>query len=77
MFKSQSINHCENEMCLESAIPFQRGVILKIRIKDFHPHSPCIGLCEGLRSITLAEVVWCHEALDANNPHYMVGIKYL
>ena len=77
MIKVQSKNHCEKGICFESPTPFQRGVILNIRIKDFHPHGPCIGLCEGLRSMTLAEVMWCREASDTKDPYYVVGTNFL
>lgn len=73
---AQSLNHCEDGICLESRFPFHPGETLNIRVKDFHPHGPCTGLCEGLRSITLAEVKWCHEVLDTESVKYMLGIHF-
>lgn len=73
---AQSFNHCENGMCFESTSSFHPGVTLSVRVKDFHPHGPCIGLCEGLRSITLAEVKWCTEITFTDVSHYRVGIQF-
>ncbi len=73
---AQSLNHCEGGMSFESTLPFQPGSTLNIRVKEFHPHGPCTGLCEGLRSITLAEVKWCSEVTVADVPHYQVGIQF-
>jgi len=75
-FRGVSINHCENGMCIESKPSFHTGETINIRVKDFHPYGPCIGLCEGLRSITLAEVKWCSEVADADVSHYRVGIQF-
>jgi hypothetical protein len=73
---AQSLNHCEGGMCFESGCPFHPGETLNIRVKEFHPQGPCTGLCEGLRSITLAEVQWCSEVPDSDASHYRVGIKF-
>jgi hypothetical protein len=73
---AQSLNHCEGGMCFESMSFFHPDETLNIRIKDFHPHGPCTGLCEGLRSITLAEVKWCLKVPDSDTSNYRVGIKF-
>jgi len=31
---------------------------------------------EGLRTISIAEVKWCKEVADDQNPHYEIGIQY-
>ncbi len=72
----QSLDHCEGGMCLASDLPFHLGATLNIRIKEFHPQGPCIGLCEGLRSVTLAEVKWCSQVADTDAAHYRVGIQF-
>ena len=73
---AQSLNHCQGGMCLESSGAFHPGVTLRVRVKDFHPRGPCTGLCEGLRSITLAEVKWCAEIAEADISQYRVGIQF-
>jgi hypothetical protein len=74
---AQSLNHCEGGMCFDSSTSFHPGVTLSVRVKEFHPHGTCIGLCEGLRSISLAEVKWCTEINDTHVSHYRVGIQFL
>jgi len=32
--------------------------------------------CRGLRTLTLADVKWCKEILDATEPFYEIGAKY-
>lgn len=73
---AQSLNHCEGGMCLATNGAFHPGVSLSVRVKDFHPRGPCIGLCKGLRSITLAEVRWCTEIADPDVSQYRVGIQF-
>ena len=73
---AQSLNHCKNGMCIESTSSFHLGATLTVRVKDFHPYGPCIGLCEGLRCITLAEVRWCTKIAEADVSHYRVGIQF-
>jgi len=57
----QTLNHCEDGMCFEVMSSFQTGQAINIRVKDFDPKGQCVSLCQGLRTITLAEVKWCHE----------------
>ena len=73
---AQSLNHCESGMCIESTSSFHPGATVTVRVKDYHPYGPCIGLCEGLRSITLAEVRWCTEIAEADVSNYRVGIQF-
>ena len=73
---AQSLNHSESGMCFESTSAYHPGATLAVRVKDFHPHGPCIGLCRGLRSITLAEVRWCTEIAEAEHSPYRVGIQF-
>jgi hypothetical protein len=72
----QSLNHCDNGMCFESTSSFRPGATINIRVKDFHPHGPCKGICDGLRSSTLAEVRWCGEVSEADGPLYRAGVKF-
>lgn len=73
---AQLLDHCEGGMCFESHFSFQPGETLNIRVKEFHPRGPCVGLCEGLRTITLAEVKWCSDVSDTETSNYRVGIKF-
>ena len=75
-FEVQTLNHCAEGMCFKSNLFLQPGATVYIRVKKFHPHNSCTGLCHGLRSVTLAEVKWCDEEPDANVFSYWVGVKY-
>jgi len=74
--EGQTFNHCTGGMCFKSNSLLQPGTTVLIRVKNFHPKKSCTGLCDGLRSVTLAEVKWCEEELDANGFSYGVGVKY-
>jgi len=76
LFDAQTLNHCGRGMSFKSNVFLQTGATLYIRVKEFHPNGSCTGLCEGLRSATLAEVKWCHEAPGAEASPYGVGVKY-
>ena len=73
---AQSLNHSEGGMCFEATSAFQSGVTLYVKVSEFHPCGPCVGLCEGLRYNTLAEVKWCRELPDTEVPRYRVGIQF-
>jgi hypothetical protein len=73
---AQTSNHCQDGMSLKSALPLQLGKTICIRVKRFGPASPHSGQCEGLRSITLAEVKWCREIPPSNGFSYEIGVKY-
>ncbi len=75
-FDAETLNHCTDGMCFRSSFFLQPGATVYIRVKKFHPNRSCSGLCDGLRSVTLAEVKWCDEELDADVFSYGVGVKY-
>ncbi len=75
-FDAQTLNHGTEGMCFKSSCRLRSGATLYIRVKKFHPHGPCTGVCQGLRSATLAEVKWCEEILDSGTFSYKVGVKY-
>ena len=55
----------------------EKGAPVNVKVTEFHPHGPCVGLCEGLRYNTLAEVKWCREITDTDIARYRVGIQFL
>ena len=73
---AQSLNHSQAGMCFEGSCAFHPGVTLYVKVSEFHPCGPCVGLCEGLRYNTLAEVKWCRELPDTEVPRYRVGIQF-
>jgi len=73
---AQTFNHCTGGMCFKSNLLLKPGATVFIRVKNFHPNKSYTGLCDGLHSVTLAEVKWCEEELDAEGLSYGVGVKY-
>jgi hypothetical protein len=75
-FDAQLVNHCEGGMCIKSKTAYTPGAILNVRLKNFRPNEPCAGLFDGLRTMALAEVKWCHDASDNKLPCFNIGIKF-
>ena len=75
-FDAQTLNHSAGGMCFKSNFFVQPGSTVYIRVKKFAQSNSRTGLCHGLRSVTLAEVKWRDEELDARLFPYGVGVKY-
>ena len=75
-FNVKTINHGEGGMSFKSSFFLQPGATVYIRVKKFHPDGSGTVVCKWLRSVTLAEVKWCNEELDADAFFYRVGVKY-
>ncbi len=63
-------------MSFKSSFFLQPGATVYIRLKKILPNGSGTVVSEGLRSVTLAEVKWCNEELDADAFSYRVGAKY-
>jgi hypothetical protein len=63
-------------MCFKSNLSLQPGATIYIRLKKIPPNGSCSGFCEGLRSVTLAEVKWCSQVAGDEASLYGVGVKY-
>jgi hypothetical protein len=75
-FGAQTLNLGAGGMCFKSNLRLQPGATVYIRLKKSHPNGTGSGSCEGLRSVTLAEVKWCSELPEATALSYGVGVKY-
>lgn len=75
-YEAQTLNHCAGGMRFKSEVFLQPGATVYIRVKKFQPNGACSGDCQGLRSVTLAEVKWCKEFLNETEPFYEIGAKY-
>jgi len=73
-YKAEILNLGMGGMCFKSNLCLHPGATIYIRLKKVHPNG--IGFCEGLRSVTLAEVKWCHEESVIETFSYGVGVKY-
>ena len=75
-FDAQILNYCAGGICFKSSFCIKPGATLYIRVTKFYPNGCLTNDYGGLRSVTLAEVKWCNEVLDANKPFYGIGAKY-
>jgi hypothetical protein len=73
-YSAQITNLGTGGMCFKSTFFLQPGAAVYIRLKKIHPNAS--GSCEGLRSVTLAEVKWCSELPGDEASPYGVGVKY-
>ena len=73
---AQTMNLGTGGMCLKSSFSLQPGATVYIRLKKIHPNDSGTGSCEGLRSVTLAEVKWCSEVPGDEVFQYAAGVKY-
>ena len=75
-YSAQTMNLGTGGMCLKSSFSLQPGATVYIRLKKIHPNDSGTGSCEGLRSVTLAEVKWCSEVPGDEVFQYAAGVKY-
>ena len=75
-FDAQILNYSAGGICFKSSFSVQPGTTLYIRVTKFYPNGSLTSDCVRLRSVTLAEVKWCSDILDANEPFYGIGVKY-
>ena len=75
-YSAQIMNLGTSGMCFKSSIPLKPGATVCIYLKKIHPEASGTDFCEGLRSVTLADVKWCSEVPGDEVPHFEVGVKY-
>jgi hypothetical protein len=74
---AQAMNLGSGGMCFNSSLFLQPGATVIIRLKKILRNPSGNGSCEGLRSVTLAEVKWCSEVPGNEVSYYAAGVKYL
>jgi hypothetical protein len=75
-YNAEILNLGLGGLCFKSNLWLQPGATICIHLKKIHPNGSCAGCCEGLRSVTLAEVKWCNELLGSEASDYGIGVKY-
>ena len=75
-YHTQKSNHGCGGLCFESRTAFQRGTVLRIRMKDYSTDGLSPEAWEGFRSMAVAEVKWCREINGAGGNQYRVGVRY-
>lgn len=76
VYKAEALNFGSDGMCFKSILFLQPGATVCIRLKSVRDDPVGACACEGLRSVTLAEVKWCREVPGDENSSYGVGVKY-
>lgn len=71
-FQGRVINCGVKGMYFESDFPFKPGAYIYIRMQ-----SGSLGVCEGFRTLSLAEVKWCRAGDDPEQVRYKIGVEYL
>ena len=75
-FDAQLLNYCAGGICFKSSFSVQPSATLYIRVTKFYPNGSFTSDYGGLRSVAIAEVKWCSDILDVNEPFYGIGVKY-
>ena len=75
-YNTQKCNHGGGCLRFESRIPFNRGAVLRIRMKDYSMDGLYPDAWEGFRTMAIAEVKWCREINDEKGSYYDVGVRY-
>jgi hypothetical protein len=75
-FEAQTLNHCDGGLCFKSDICLKPGATVYIKVKKFSHNGPCNSNCEGLRSVTLAEIKWSRGIPDPMVHSYETGVNY-
>lgn len=76
-YMAQALNLGSGGMCFRSNLFLKPGENVYIRLKKVNPNASGTGFCEGIRSVTLAEVKWCRESPGNENFPFAAGVKYL
>jgi len=73
---AELINHSEGGMCIRSRVKYNPSMSLFVRVKNFKSNDACIGDCNGLRSISLADVKWCQKVDDVELSYFKIGLQF-
>jgi len=75
-FTGRMLNFSKSGMYFESGAFIKEGTPIYFRLTDCTAFVPEPKLCEGLRSVSLAEVKWAREVQNKNTTCFGIGVKY-
>ena len=75
-YNAQTLNHCDEGMCIKSAVALKPGATVCIRLKKIPPDGASRRAYRGLRLFTMAEAKWCREIRIKTDHFYEIGVKY-
>ncbi|MBW2603454.1 MAG: hypothetical protein JRE28_03920 [Deltaproteobacteria bacterium] len=76
-FNAKMLNYSRYGMYFESDVFFKEGVNIYFQMDDCLVDASDPEPCEGLRTISLAEVKWWKNIGGADENHFGVGVKYV
>lgn len=76
-YEAQTLDLCSNGMSFNSNLFLKPGTTVYIRLLKVDSQCSDSGVCNGIRSVSLAEVKWCNELPGANESSCNVGVKYV
>ncbi len=77
MFNAKILNYSKDGMYFESDVFFKEGANIYFQMNDFLFYASDPELCEGLRTMSLAEVKWWKDIGGAEDNHFGVGVRYV
>ena len=69
-------NYCELGLCFEATHFVKPGTALYIRIVSATTRHSEPAAIPGCRTISLAEVKWCRDISEGENPRFGIGTKF-
>jgi len=70
------LNCGEGGMYFESDSFFKEGTNIFFKVKNFSFDTSAPELCDGLRTVSLAEVRWWKEMSSEDPSRFGIGVKY-
>jgi len=73
---AQALDYGANGLRFKSTCALHPGTTICIRVKPGERGSRRKGFCEGLPSVSLAEVKWCRKTDVPDTSFYEVGVHF-
>lgn len=75
-FNGRILNFSKSGMYFEPVEFIKKGTTIYFRLKNCSCFPSDSKLCEGLRSVSIAEVKWCREMKNEDAAYFGYGVKY-
>lgn len=76
-FRAKMLNFSKDGMYFESNVFFKEGASIRFQMDDCRLDALDPELCEGLRSMSLAQIKWWKDIGGKDDNHFGVGVKYV
>lgn len=75
-FNGRMLNFSKSGMYFESSAFIREGATIYFRLINCSGFPSAPEFCEGLRSVSIAEVRWCREMKNEDAAYFGFGAKY-